>query len=101
MLRSDRSLGRLGKTYRWDLLRQVDLLGNRDSALLDGAFEIDVLHLLAQVGLGVDQLDVAVLDGQRDPCAVLDVLLDDARGVDCQGLAAVCNQNKVVSFLVQ
>ena len=46
----------------WDLLRQVDVPGD-DRLALDGAFLVDLGHLVAQVLTAVDQADGAELDG--------------------------------------
>ena len=73
--------------YRRDLLGQLDLLDDGDLALLDGAFEVHVLDLLAQIGLRVDQADVAIFDLQVDIGALLDGLLDRARRLNLQCLA--------------
>lgn len=51
-----------GRTYGWDLLRDVDGLGDGQLALLDRTLEIDVLDLLAQAGLGADEANQAILD---------------------------------------
>lgn len=53
---------RRARTYRWDLLGDVDGLGNGQLALLDRTLEIDVFDLLAQAGLGADEADQAILD---------------------------------------
>ena len=62
-------------TYRWDLLGQLDSLDNGNLPLLDGAFKIDVLDLLAQIRLGVDQADVSIFDLQVHICALLNLVL--------------------------
>jgi len=66
-------VGKNGVLSRWDLLGQINRLGDGDLALLDRAIEVDVLHLLAEVGLRVDEADVAVLDLQQHVCAIYDV----------------------------
>jgi hypothetical protein len=62
----------------WDLLWQLNLLRDGGPALLDRALEIDVLDLLAQVCLGRENLNRAVLDLQKNICALFDFLLECA-----------------------
>ncbi len=71
-----------GCAHRWDLARQLDGLGDGQQALLDGALEVDVLDLLAQVRLRADKPDQAVLDLQVDVGALLDSFVDLADGLD-------------------
>jgi hypothetical protein len=71
----------------WDLLWQLNLLRDGGPALLDRALEIDVLDLLAQVCLGRENLDRAVLDLQKNICALFDFLLECARGFDEEWLS--------------
>jgi len=66
-------VGEDGVLSGWDLLGQINRLGDGDLALLNGALELNVLHLLAEVGLGVDEADVAVFDLQHHVCAIYDV----------------------------
>lgn len=73
---------RIGESYRWDLLGQVDGLDDGESALLDGALQVHVLDLIAEVGLRADQADIAILDFEVDVCAVFDRLMYDALGFD-------------------
>jgi len=86
--------GESGETHRRDLLGQVDRLDDGQLALLDGALEVDVLDLVAQVRLRADQADVAVPDLEVDVGAVEDGLLDGALGLNLEGCAAAV----VVSF---
>ena len=76
-------------TYRWDLLGQINRLGDGDLALLDRAIEVDVLHLLAEVGLRVDEADVAVLDLQQHVCAIYDVFFHCSGCFDDESGSAV------------
>jgi hypothetical protein len=75
-------------SYRWDLLGQVDGFRDGDLALLDGTLEIHVLDLVAQIGLRVNQADVAVPDVQLHICALRDRLLHEARGLNEERCAA-------------
>lgn len=71
-----------------DLLRQLDILGQGQLALLDRALEVNILDRVTQVGRLPDDGDQAVLDRQVHLCAVLDVRGDVAAGGDGEGLAA-------------
>lgn len=74
-------------TYGRNLSRQADGLGDAQLALLYGAFQIDVADLLAEVRLGADETDEAVLDLKKDVCTLLDVFLDSAGSLDHEILA--------------
>lgn len=78
-----------GITYRRDLSRQVNGLDNIAVAWLERAFEIDIGNLLAEVGLGREQLNEAVLDADLDFSSLFDSLLDRAARCDEKLLAAV------------
>lgn len=67
-------------SYVRNLLGQFDGLGDGQRARVDRAFHVDVLHLLAQICLGADKTDQAVLDLQRDVSALFDGL---AQGAGC------------------
>lgn len=73
--------------YVGNLLGQVDTLGEGQGARLDGTLHINVLNLLAEVCLGADKADQAVLDLQRDICALLDRLGHDAGRGNYESLA--------------
>ncbi|POR39468.1 Uncharacterized protein TPAR_00335 [Tolypocladium paradoxum] len=72
----------------WNLLGQVDLLGDLHVASFDGAFEVDVADLLAEVRLGRNKSDEAVLDCNFDVGPLLDGLLDSPARLDDQLLAS-------------
>jgi hypothetical protein len=74
---------------RRDLRRQVNLLGNLGLPGFDGTFHVDLLDLLAQVRLGGEELDEAVLDLQDDVGACVDILLKRAEGFDDEGFSTV------------
>jgi hypothetical protein len=78
----------LGSSYRRNLFGQVDGLDDGDLALLDGALEVHILDLLAQVGLRIDQADVAIFNLDIDVCTLEDLLLDRAGGFNEKGCAA-------------
>lgn len=86
------------RAYRWDLLREVDRLGDGDNALLNRALEVDVLDLLAQVRLGVHQPDQTILDLEIDVCALLDGLVDGSDSLDNQLGATVSFVSTCVSI---
>ncbi len=52
----------VGYAHGWDLARELDRFGDGQNAFLYGAFEVDVLDLLAEIRLCVDETDQAVLD---------------------------------------
>lgn len=76
-------------TYRWDLGGQVHALHNIAVARLERAFEIHVGNLLAEIGLGRQELNEAVLDADLDFSSLFDLLLDRAARRDEELLAAV------------
>jgi hypothetical protein len=78
----------LGSPYRRNLVGQVDRLEDGDLALLDGALEVNILDLLAQVGPRGDQADEAIFDLDIDVCALENRLLDRAGRLDEEGGAA-------------
>jgi hypothetical protein len=69
-----------------------------DLALLDGAVEVDVLDLLAQIGRRGDEPDVTVLDLEVDVGAVQNVLLDGAGGFDPEGFTAAGRMLEIGSW---
>ena len=72
----------MGLTHRRHLLGNLDGLRDGEDALLDRALEVDVADLLAEIGLGVDEADQAVLNNEVDVGALLDRLEDGARRAD-------------------
>jgi hypothetical protein len=71
-----------------DLLRQLDVLGQGQLALLERALEVDFSDGVAQVGGLPDDGDQAVLDGQVHLGAVFDLRGEVAAGDDGEGLTA-------------
>lgn len=61
-------------SYVGNLLGKLDGLGDSQRPRVDGALHVDVLNLLAQVGLGADKTDQTVLDLQGDVGALFDGL---------------------------
>jgi len=78
-----------GETHRRDLIRQVDLFGDANLALLNGALELDVLDLLTQIGLGVDKTDIAVFNDEVHVGALLNRVLDGSGGFDRKSSSTV------------
>ena len=73
--------------YGWYLFWEVHIF--RDGLLpTQRTLFVDVLHLLAKIGPLIDQAYQAILDGQVDVCAVLDLLGEVAFGFDGEGFAA-------------
>jgi hypothetical protein len=70
--------------YRWDLHRQINVLGNAVIALLKRALQVRLANRVAPVGLLVDERDKAVLDRQVHLEALFDLLLDVAAGHDVE-----------------
>lgn len=68
---------------------QLDSLGDLHLASLKRALEVNVTDLVAEVGLGRDKADQAVLDGQQDVCTLINRLLDHTLGLDDQLLATI------------
>lgn len=65
---------------------------------LKRALEVHVADLFAQVCLGADEADEAVLDSQKNVSALLDGLLHGPAGLDKEFLATI---NKLVSDPIQ
>jgi hypothetical protein len=63
-----------GVLARRDLLGDVNRLLNAEDALLNRTFQIGLLSLLAEIGLGIDETDQPILDNQVNVCAFLDGL---------------------------
>jgi len=72
-----------------NLGRKLDRLSNAQGTLLDGALEVNVLDLFAQVRLGADKTNEAVLDLQQDVGALLDGLLDSSGSLNNKLLASL------------
>jgi hypothetical protein len=76
-------------THRRDLLGQIDILGDGGFALLNGAVQIDILDLFAEVCCCVDKPDQPIFDLKYDIGPFLDVLDECAGGLNGQFLATV------------
>lgn len=50
------------KTYRWNLLGQINLLRKSHIALLQRTTEIDLFYLIAEVDLPIQDRNQAILD---------------------------------------
>lgn len=81
-------IGKHSVLSRWDLVREVNVLGQSLSALLERALEVDVLDGIAEIGGLTDDSDETVLDLQVDLCALGDVLLELAARSNRERLAA-------------
>jgi hypothetical protein len=75
------------QTYRRDLSGDIDTLRDFNLARFKRTFQVHVLDLLAKGRLGADQTDQTVLHGEKNICALLNLLLDDAAGGDKEFLA--------------
>jgi hypothetical protein len=89
-------VGGNGVLSRRDLLRQLDVLGQGQLALLDRALEVGLLDGVAQVGGLSDDGDQAVLDGQVHLGAVYDIGGQVAAGDDGEDLTAAIGGQWVV-----
>ena len=88
-------------THRRHLLGNLDGLRDGEDAFLDGALEVDVADLLAEVRLGVDEADQAVLNNKVDIGALLDRLEDGARRADNEIGAPVYTHMDSVSQILR
>jgi hypothetical protein len=89
-------VGGNGVLSRRDLLRQLDVLGQGQLALLDRALEVGLLDGVAQVGGLSDDGDQAVLDGQVHLGPVYDIGGQVAAGDDGEDLTAAIGGQWVV-----
>lgn len=85
-------------SYIRDLLRQLDGLGDGQSTVFDGALHVDVLDLLAQIGLCADKANQAVLDLECDIGAFLDGLAQGTGCLDNEVLATISSQVVLLVF---
>ena len=74
---------------RWDLLRKVHVFAEACFALLDRAFEVDVLDRIAEIRGLLDDRDKTVLNLQLYCGTFLDIFAERAFGGDRESLAAV------------
>lgn len=84
------------QTYRRNLLGKINILGQLHGTLLQRTLEIDILEVVAQVGFLVDDANQAILDLQVHLCALLNVLGQNARGLDGQSDATITRRQ--ISF---
>jgi hypothetical protein len=71
-----------GGMYRRDLPGDVDVLGERHLSLVERALEVRFANRVAAVGFLVNEGDEPVLDLQVHLEALLDLVLEGARGLD-------------------
>lgn len=78
-------------TYGWNLLWQLNLLGDCNRALLDRALHINIFYLLAEIGLSAEKLDETIFHYNIDDSVVLDgnVPTQSPGSLDKQRLASV------------
>lgn len=74
-------------TYRWDLIGQINLLGQGHGTLLQRALEIDILDLLTQIDLLLQQGNQAPFNLQEHRSALLDGIAQGTFCFDGEGLA--------------
>lgn len=83
-------------TYRRNLLRYLDRLGDRQIALLDGALQVDILDLFAQIGFGADESNQTILDDKVDVGSFRDWFKDGSCSLDNQLRAAIHDYSLVI-----
>lgn len=76
-------------THRWDLIWNLNIFGHDDLALLDWAFHVDILDLLAKIGFRVDEANQTVLDLQNDIGSIFYIFECCTDGFDGQDFASV------------
>ena len=76
-------------TYRWDLLGEINILGQRQITLVKRALKVNVGDCLTEVGILVDQGDESVFDRKMSFGAFLNFLLQVALCFDCEGLSTM------------
>lgn len=81
-------MAQLARTYRRDLLRQLDLLCESHLSCIQRTFQINVGHLVAQISCLLDQSDQSIFDHQVDVSSLLDWLIESSTGRDREDLAA-------------
>lgn len=78
-------ISRQSKTYRRNLLGKINVLGQVDGTLLQRALKVDILQVLAEVGLLVDDADQTVLDLKVNLGTLFNVLRQDTGCLDREG----------------
>lgn len=74
-------------TYRWNLLWNLNILRNLRQAILERAFQIYILDLLAEICALIDESDQAIFNLQVNICALQDIFGKGANGFDREGLS--------------
>ena len=77
------------KTYRRDLLWQVNFLLQGHLALLQRTMKIDVLDLLAEIGSLLDQSDKTPFHNQAHVGALLNLLQQSTASIDGKSLTPI------------
>lgn len=77
------------RTYRRNLTRQIDILGQAQLALLQWALEVCLLNGVAGITLLIDQSDEPVLDLQVHLAALANLFLEVAGSCDAQLLTTI------------
>lgn len=77
------------ETYWWDLLWQLNILGESHLPSLERALQVHLLDLLAQIDCCLQQGDKTVLDDDSAICALLNILLQCSSRLDGKSLPAV------------
>ena len=70
------------KSYRWNLIGKLHSLGKVKYARLNGALEINLTNLLAEVDGLLDEPNQAVFDLQQDICALFNLFVYCANSLD-------------------
>lgn len=77
----------VSETYRRDLTGQVDLLCQDQIALVQGAFEVNIGKLIAEIGLLPDQSNQTIFDLEQNVSTLLNRLLQCTTGLDRESMA--------------
>lgn len=88
-------------TYGRDLARKINGLGDLQISSLEGALEVNLANLLAEVGLCANETDETVLDGQENIGALLNSLLDCSLGVDNELVATMTRSVSVRALVLE
>ena len=83
------------RTYRWDLLGQIDVLHEILRSLLEWTLQVYFFHIITQIGFLVYEADAAIFDLEVDFGAFLDIFGEGAISGDCETLTT---KSQYVSF---
>lgn len=82
--------------YRRNMRRQINLLSQSHLAFLQGALEVHILDLFAEIGGLLDQGNETIFNLKSDISAFLHPFLQVATGIDRESLATVVKNQPTV-----